>query len=216
MLGLMLRPACRDQRAFRLAGVNVDKSDMHPFEAFAAPHLDGTREPGAVGQVAAVPPDEGAGDRDILDRIVVAVAQRKADLRVRTEPAPVPGLPRELQPVRRRRLLGRDRLRSEGVIGYRSCDTGSSEGCTMAAAKVGVPPPVMPPREPDITSQVRPAAASAKDNKRSRALNSRALNSRARDASEDCSTPIRVQPNPLQPIRSDAMRSSPVLMTACS
>src|ERR1035437_2443436 len=69
-----------DQRAFRLVGVDIDKADMHAREGFAALHIDnvmnGTR---AVGQVASVPAGNGTGDLDVLDRVIIAIAERECD-----------------------------------------------------------------------------------------------------------------------------------------
>jgi hypothetical protein len=75
-----LSPACSNQRTFRLIGINVDEADMDPGKGLAGLHAHGVVDhPLAGGQVAAVPPREGAGDFDILDGIVVAVAQRESD-----------------------------------------------------------------------------------------------------------------------------------------
>src|SRR5690349_24738808 len=104
------KPAGGDQRAFRLVSINVDKADMDPGEGLAALHVHGLPDyPGTVGQMAAVPAGEAAGDLDIPDRIVVAVAQREGDQRLRAEAAPPPGLRGDLQAVEggsRRRRLG--------------------------------------------------------------------------------------------------------------
>src|SRR5664279_363355 len=63
--------AGRDQRAFCFAGVDVDETDMQAGEGLAASHVDGVvNHPRAVGQMAPVPAAEGAGDRDVPDRVV--------------------------------------------------------------------------------------------------------------------------------------------------
>jgi hypothetical protein len=59
----MLRPARRYQRTFHLAGINVDMADMQPFATLAAAHFYGAgHQAGTVGQMEAIPPDEGAGN----------------------------------------------------------------------------------------------------------------------------------------------------------
>src|SRR5262249_44987532 len=71
-----LNPACRDQGAFGLVGVNVDEADMQPGEGLAAPHLHGLADHAfAIGQMTAIAAGEGAGNFDILDRIAIGVAQ---------------------------------------------------------------------------------------------------------------------------------------------
>src|SRR5262249_33902782 len=87
-----LNPACADQRTLSFVGVNVDKADMDPGEGLAALHLHGLGDHAlAVGQMAAVPAGKGAGDLDILDGIVVGIAQREGDQRLRAEAAAAPG-----------------------------------------------------------------------------------------------------------------------------
>ena len=78
-----LDPVSGDQCTFGFIGIHIDKADMDPGKGLAAFHADGVADYAlAVGQVAAVPPGEGAGDLDILDGIGVAVAQREGDERL--------------------------------------------------------------------------------------------------------------------------------------
>src|ERR1700732_4170185 len=59
--------AGREQRALRLAGIDVDEADMDTGEGLSALHTDGVaKQTGAVGQVAAVRSGEGTGNLDIL------------------------------------------------------------------------------------------------------------------------------------------------------
>src|SRR5262249_13472499 len=95
-----LNPACRNQRTFSLVRVNVDKADMNPAEGLAALHPHGLADHAlAIREMAAVPPGKGTGDLDILDCIVVAVAQREGDQRLRAKAAATPGLRSDLQAV---------------------------------------------------------------------------------------------------------------------
>ena len=78
-----LNPACGNQRTPSLVRIHIDEADMDPGEGLAAFHADGiAKHPLAVGQVTAVPAGEGAGDLDILDGILIAVAQREGDERL--------------------------------------------------------------------------------------------------------------------------------------
>src|SRR5260370_29622526 len=90
------------RRTFRLTSIDIDETDMHAGEGLAALHVHGIgNQARAVGQMAAIPAVEGAGDLDILDRVVVSVAEREGDKRFRTEPAPAPGWRAEPQPIER-------------------------------------------------------------------------------------------------------------------
>src|SRR5882757_10496154 len=83
----------RDQRAFRLVGVDIDETDMHAGKGLPALHLDGVANQAlAVGQMAAVPAGKGAENLDIPDRVIITVAEREGDLGIRAEPAPAPEL----------------------------------------------------------------------------------------------------------------------------
>src|SRR5260370_38227841 len=120
------RAGC-DQRAFRLIGVDVDETDMHAGKGFLAPHADGVvNHTFTVGQMAAVPASERTENLDILNRVLIGVAERQCDQGFRPEPSPSPGLGRYLEPSDRRGLHGRDRLlrcdlRLEGGSVLRTC-----------------------------------------------------------------------------------------------
>src|SRR5450631_698101 len=88
-----LHPAGGNRRALGSVGVNVDKADMQAGKGFAALHAEGVVDrPRAVGQMASVPADKGAGNLDILDRVTIAVAQRECDQGSRSQSAPAPEL----------------------------------------------------------------------------------------------------------------------------
>jgi len=88
-----LEAAGGDQLTFRLVGVDIDKTHMHAGKGFAALHVDDVvNDTCAVRQMAPVPAAEGAGNRDVFDRIVVAIAEREGDQGLRPQPAPSSGL----------------------------------------------------------------------------------------------------------------------------
>src|SRR5258708_39019143 len=100
-----------DQRALRLIGVDIDETDMHAGKGLLAPHAGGVRNyTFTVGQMAAVPAGKRTENLDILNRVLVGVAERQCDQGYRPEPAPSPGLGRNLESIDRRGLTGRDRL----------------------------------------------------------------------------------------------------------
>ena len=75
----------REQRAFRLGGVNVDEANMHSGKRLAALPIDGVpNQTRAIGQMAAVRAVEGAGNLDIPDRVIIGIAQREGNERVRS------------------------------------------------------------------------------------------------------------------------------------
>ena len=83
-------------------GMDVDEADVQAGKSLPALHAEGLRNhPPSVGQVAAVPPGKGARNFDILDGIVVVVAQGKGNLRIRPKAGPPPGLRRNSQARRR-------------------------------------------------------------------------------------------------------------------
>src|SRR5580692_9745071 len=83
----------RDQRAFRLISANIDETNEHAGEGAPAFGVDGVVDnPRTIGQMAAVPAGKGAGNRDIVDRIVIVVAQRERHQGLRSQTAPAPGL----------------------------------------------------------------------------------------------------------------------------
>src|SRR6185437_1019242 len=88
-------------------------------EALAALHPDGVvNDSRAVGQVAAITAAEGAGNLDILDRIIIGVAQREGHQRVRPQPSALPALRRYRQTVRHRASLRRRVRIKRGTIRY--------------------------------------------------------------------------------------------------
>jgi hypothetical protein len=75
----------REQRAFRLAGVNVDEANMHSGKRLPALPIDSVpNQTRAIGQMAAVRAVEGAGNLDIPDRVIIGIAQREGNERVRS------------------------------------------------------------------------------------------------------------------------------------
>jgi len=70
---------CND-RALCPLGVDIDKADVHAGKGLSALHIDrianGTR---AVGQMASVTAGEGTVKLDVLDRVLVIIAERERD-----------------------------------------------------------------------------------------------------------------------------------------
>src|SRR5260370_17502641 len=86
-----------DQRALRLIGVDIDETDMHAGKGLLAPHADGAPNyTFTVGQMAPVPAGEGTENLAILNRALGGVAERPWDQAFRPQPAPSPGLRRNL------------------------------------------------------------------------------------------------------------------------
>src|ERR1700742_2712209 len=80
--------ARRDQRAFRLVGVDIDETDVQAGKRLSAFYIHGVMDDArAVGQMAAVPAGKGTGNLDILDRVIVAVAEREGDQGLGAQPA---------------------------------------------------------------------------------------------------------------------------------
>ncbi len=85
--------AGRDQRALHLIGVDIDETNVHAGKGSPALHADGVMNHAfAVGQVAPVPAGKGAENLDVLDRVIVAIAERERHQGFRAQPAPSPGL----------------------------------------------------------------------------------------------------------------------------
>ena len=83
----------REQRALRLSGINVDEANMHSGERLPTLHTNNfTNQARAVGQMAAIRARECTGNLDILDRVIIGIAQCEGNERVRPQPAPSPRL----------------------------------------------------------------------------------------------------------------------------
>src|ERR1700730_292264 len=94
-----LHAAGSHQRALRFIGINIDEADMHAGKGLAALHVDGVMNDAlAVGQMASVPAVKGAGNLDVLYSVIIAIAERERNQGFRPQPAPAPGLRRNLEP----------------------------------------------------------------------------------------------------------------------
>ena len=99
------------RRTSRLIGVDVDEPDQHAGILLPALHVNRIADyAAAVGQMAAIPALEGAGDLDVLYRIVIGISKRERHQRFRAQPAPPPRLRGDFQSADRR-LRGCRRLR---------------------------------------------------------------------------------------------------------
>ena len=69
-----------DQRALRSIGIDIDVPHMQSREGLAALHVDAVADHSlAVGQMASVPAGKGAENLDVLDGVIIGVAEREGD-----------------------------------------------------------------------------------------------------------------------------------------
>src|SRR5215468_6982586 len=120
-IGRGLSAAGGNRRAFCLIRINIDETDVEVRESLTTFHVNCIGNDAlAVSEIGTIATAEGAGNFDVLDRVVVFVAQRKGDQGIRPQSAAAPGLRRNPQACHRRssdrgylrgRNLGRFRLR---------------------------------------------------------------------------------------------------------
>src|SRR6266480_2699668 len=88
-----LLPAGGHQRARGFVGIDIHEADMHAGKFPPAPHIESVMNHAlAIGQMASVPAGKGTGNLDVLDSVIVAIAEREGDQGFRPQPAPSPGL----------------------------------------------------------------------------------------------------------------------------